>query len=92
MRKVAIASMLLLTLTLAAQQLPEAATLTKQVQEAAKQRKSIQYVRELTGAFTLDGKAVTEVLSSGRRIPSNSRGGATQFPETRAASGPGRES
>jgi len=61
--------MFLLTLTLTAQQLPEAATLTKQVQEAAKQRKSIQYVRELTGEFTLDGKPVTEVISSGRRIP-----------------------
>ena len=52
MRRVAIASMFLLTLTLRAQQLPEAATITKQVQEATKQRRSIQYVRELTGEFT----------------------------------------
>ena len=69
MRRVAIASMFLLTLTLTAQQLPDAATINKQVQEAAKQRKSIQYVRELTGDFTLDGKPVTEVLSNGRRSP-----------------------
>src|SRR6185295_1485511 len=72
MRRVAIASMFLLTLTLRAQQLPEAATITKQVQEATKQRKSIQYVRELSGEFTLDGKPVTEVLSSGRRFPATS--------------------
>ena len=69
MRPVAIASMLLLTLTLRAQELPDAATITKQVQEAAKQRKSIEYVRELTGEVTLDGKPVTEVNASGRRIP-----------------------
>lgn len=72
MRRLAIASMFLLTLTLTAQQLPEAATIAKQVQEATKQRKSIQYVRELTGEFTLDGKPVTEVVSSGRRIPVSS--------------------
>jgi thiol-disulfide isomerase/thioredoxin len=72
MRTPAIASTFLLALTLTAQQLPEAATITKQVQEAAKQRKSIQYVRELTGEFTLDGKPVTEVLSSGRRFPAAS--------------------
>src|SRR4026209_196481 len=69
MRPVAIASMLLLTLTLRGQELPDAATITKQVQEAAKQRKSIEYVRELTGEVTLDGKPVTEVNASGRRIP-----------------------
>ena len=69
MRRVALAAMFLLTLTLSAQQLPDAATINKQVQEAGKQRKSIQYVRELTGEFTLDGKLVTEVLSNGRRSP-----------------------
>ena len=68
MRSVAIASMLLLTLTLSAQELPDAATIAKQVQEAAKQRKSIEYVKELTGEVTLDGKPVTEVNASGRRI------------------------
>jgi thiol-disulfide isomerase/thioredoxin/outer membrane lipoprotein-sorting protein len=69
MRSIAIASMLLLTLTLSAQDLPDAATITKQVQEAAKQRKSIEYVKELTGEVTLDGKAVAEVNASGRRVP-----------------------
>jgi thiol-disulfide isomerase/thioredoxin len=69
MRRFAIASMFLLTLTLRAQQLPFAADITKQVQEAQKQRKSVEYTRELTGEFTLDGKPVTEVLSAGRRIP-----------------------
>ena len=68
MRSVAIASMLLLTLTLSAQELPDAATIAKQVQEAAKQRKSIEYVKELTGEVTLDGKPVSEVNASGRRI------------------------
>jgi thiol-disulfide isomerase/thioredoxin/outer membrane lipoprotein-sorting protein len=61
--------MLLLTLTLRAQNLPDAATITKQVQDAAKQRKSIEYVKELTGEVTLDGKPVTEVNASGRRVP-----------------------
>jgi thiol-disulfide isomerase/thioredoxin len=69
MRRVALASMFLLTLTLTARQLPDAATIHKQVQEATRQRKSVQYVRELIGEFNLDGKPVTEVLSSGRRIP-----------------------
>src|SRR5262245_46248920 len=69
MRSIAIASMLLLTLTLSAQDLPDAATITKQVQEAAKQRKSIEYVKEIVGEVTLDGKPVTEVNASGRRIP-----------------------
>ncbi len=69
MRRIAIASTFLLSLTLTAQQLPDAATLTRQVREAARQRKSIQYVRELTGEFTLNGKPVTEVISSGRHIP-----------------------
>ena len=68
MRSIAIASMLLLTLTLSAQELPDAATIARQVQEAAKQRKSIEYVKELTGEVTLDGKPVTEVNASGRRI------------------------
>jgi thiol-disulfide isomerase/thioredoxin len=72
MRRAAIASLFLLALTVTAQQLPEAATITKQVQEATRQRKSIQYVRELTGEITLDGKPVTEVLSSGRRYPAAS--------------------
>jgi len=61
--------MLLLTLTLSAQDLPDAATITKQVQEAAKQRKSIEYVKELTGEVTLAGKPVAEVNASGRRVP-----------------------
>ncbi len=69
MRSVAIASLLLLTLTLGAQDLPDAATITKQVQESAKQRKSIEYVREITGEVTLEGKPVTQVNASGRRIP-----------------------
>jgi thiol-disulfide isomerase/thioredoxin/outer membrane lipoprotein-sorting protein len=69
MRPMAIASLLLLTLTLGAQDLPDAAAITKQVQEAAKQRKSIEYVREITGEVTLDGKPVTEVNATGRRIP-----------------------
>ena len=56
MRSIALASMLLLTLTLSAQDLPDAANITKQVQEAAKQRKSIEYVKEITGEVTLDGK------------------------------------
>jgi thiol-disulfide isomerase/thioredoxin/outer membrane lipoprotein-sorting protein len=64
-----IASLLLLSLTLGAQDLPDAATITRQVQDAAKQRKSIEYVREITGEVTLDGKAVTEVNATGRRIP-----------------------
>jgi thiol-disulfide isomerase/thioredoxin/outer membrane lipoprotein-sorting protein len=65
----AIASLLLLTLTLGAQDLPDAGTITKQVQEAAKQRKSIEYVKEITGEVTLDGKPVTEVNAGGRRVP-----------------------
>jgi len=69
MRSMTIASLLLLSLTLGAQDLPDAATITRQVQDAAKQRKSIEYVREITGEVTLDGKAVTEVNATGRRIP-----------------------
>lgn len=69
MRSLGIASMLLLTLTIHAQELPDAATITRQVQDAAKQRKSIQYVRVLTGEVTLDGNPVTEVNALGRRIP-----------------------
>jgi thiol-disulfide isomerase/thioredoxin/outer membrane lipoprotein-sorting protein len=69
MRSIAIASMLLLTVMLGAQDLPDAATITKQVQEAAKQRKSIEYVKEITGEVTLDGKPVTEVPAPGRRVP-----------------------
>ena len=69
MRSMTIASLLLLSLTLGAQDLPDAATITRQVQDAAKQRKSIEYVREITGEVTLDGKAVTEVNAPGRRIP-----------------------
>jgi thiol-disulfide isomerase/thioredoxin/outer membrane lipoprotein-sorting protein len=63
---------LMLTFTLLAQDLPDAAALRKQVQEAAKKRQSIQYVSELIGEVTLDGKPVTEVLSGGRRIPVSS--------------------
>ena len=59
----------LMLLTLIAQELPDAASLRKQVQDAAKKRTSIQYVSELTGEVTLDGKPVTEVISAGRRIP-----------------------
>jgi thiol-disulfide isomerase/thioredoxin len=55
--------------SLAAQELPDAASLRKQVQDAAKKRQSIQYVSELTGEVTLDGMPVTEVNSLGRRIP-----------------------
>jgi thiol-disulfide isomerase/thioredoxin/outer membrane lipoprotein-sorting protein len=69
MRSISTASLLLLTLTASAQELPDAATITKQVQEAAKQRKSIEYVKDLTGEVTLDGKPVTEVNASGRRVP-----------------------
>jgi len=69
MRSMTIVSLLLLSLTLGAQDLPDAATITRQVQDAAKQRKSIEYVREITGEVTLDGKAVTEVNATGRRIP-----------------------
>lgn len=67
MRLLAAASLLLLTL--ATQQLPDAASLKKQVQDATKRRQSIQYTREITGEVTLDGKPVTEINASGRRIP-----------------------
>ena len=60
---------LLMFFTLAAQELPDAATLRRQVQEAAKKRQSIQYVSELIGEVTLDGKPVSEVNSLGRKIP-----------------------
>ncbi len=60
---------LVVMFSLAAQELPDAASLRKQVQDAAKKRQSIQYVSELTGEVTLDGKPVTEVNSLGRRIP-----------------------
>jgi len=60
---------LVVMFSLAAQELPDAASLRKQVQDAAKKRQSIQYVSELIGEVTLDGKPVTEVLSGGRRIP-----------------------
>ena len=72
MRFNAIVAMLLSTLVLSAQDLPDAATITKQVQDAAKQRKSIEYAKELTGEVTLDGKPVTEVVALGRRIPAQS--------------------
>ena len=86
MRPVAIASLLLLALTLSAQNLPDAATITKQVQEAAKQRKSIEYVKELTGEVTLDGKPVTEVNANGRRIQAQSAVGK----QTVAIENPGK--
>src|SRR5438094_3623412 len=67
MRLIATASILMLML--ARQELPDAAMLGKQVQDASKRRQSIQYVREITGEVALDGKPVTEVNSAGRRIP-----------------------
>jgi len=73
MRFVALAPMALLCLMI--QGLPDAQTLKKQVQQVAKERKSIQYVRELTGKVTLDGKLVNEVNAGGRRIPVQSRVG-----------------
>src|SRR5438876_10053995 len=67
MRSIAIASILLLTFL--RQELPDATKLKKQAQEAAQQHQSIQYVRELIGEVTLDGKPVSEVNAAGRRIP-----------------------
>src|SRR5262245_44863694 len=67
MRSTVIASMILFTA--AVQDLPNAATLKKQAQDAVKQRQSIEYVREITGEVLLDGKPVTEVNAGGRRIP-----------------------
>ena len=75
-----------LTFTLLAQELPDAAALRKQVQDAAKKRQSIQYVSELIGEVTLDGKPVTEVLSGGRRIPVSSAVGK----QTVAVQNPGK--
>lgn len=77
---------LAILLTLSAQALPDAAALRKQMQEAAKNRKSIQYVAELIGEFTLDGKPVTEVLSGGRKIPVQSAVGK----QTVAVQNPGK--
>src|SRR5215470_11418773 len=84
MRSIAISAMVLFTL--AAQELPDAATLRKQVQDAAKNRKSIQYVSELTGEVMLDGKLVTEVNSNGRKVPVNSAVGK----QTVAVQNPGK--
>ena len=81
-----IATVFMLVLTLAAQELPDAATLRKKVQDAAKQRQSIQYVREIIGEVTLDGKRVTEVNANGRRIPVPSAVGK----QTVAVSNPGK--
>src|SRR5262245_55387296 len=64
-----IAATLLFFLTLFTEALPDAASLKKQAQEAWKERTSIQYVREITGEVTLDGKPVTEVIAAGRRMP-----------------------
>lgn len=50
------------------QELPDAAALKKQSQDAARQRTSLEYVRELLGEVTLNGVPVTEVNSGGRRI------------------------
>jgi thiol-disulfide isomerase/thioredoxin len=86
MRSIAIVAMLLSALVFSAQDLPDAATLTKQVQEAAKQRKSIEYVKELTGEVTRDGKPVTEVIALGRRVPAQSAIGK----QTIALSNPGK--
>jgi thiol-disulfide isomerase/thioredoxin len=77
---------LVVVFSLAAQDLPDAASLRKQVQDAAKKRQSIQYVSELTGEVTLDGKPVTEVLSLGRRIPVSSSVGK----QTVAVQNPGK--
>jgi thiol-disulfide isomerase/thioredoxin len=63
------AILLMLTVSFFAQQFPDAATITRQVQEATKQRKSIEYVREISGEVTLDGNPITEVVAAGRRIP-----------------------
>src|SRR5262245_52778714 len=67
MRLAAIASLVLFIV--AVQDLPNASTLRKQSQDAIAQRQTIQYVREITGEVTLDGKPVTEVNAMGRRIP-----------------------
>src|SRR5262245_52142487 len=72
--------------TFSVQDLPNAATLKKQAQEAIRQRQSIQYIREITGEVTLDGKAVTEVNSLGRRIPVPSAVGK----QTVAVANPGK--
>ena len=72
MRFTAIVTLLLSTLILSAQELPDAATINRQVKEASGQRKSIEYTKELTGEVTLDGKRVTEVVALGRRIPAQS--------------------
>jgi len=77
---------LVVMFSLAAQELPDAASLRKQVQDAAKKRQSIQYVREITGEVTLDGKPVTEVNSLGRRIPVTSAVGK----QTVAIENPGK--
>jgi thiol-disulfide isomerase/thioredoxin len=77
---------LVLMFSLTAQDLPDAASLRKQVQDAAKKRQSIQYVSELTGEVTLEGKAVTEVISGGRRIPVTSAVGK----QTVAVQNPGK--
>jgi len=77
---------LVMMFSFAVQDLPDAASLRKQVQDAAKKRQSIQYVSELTGEVTLDGKPVTEVISSGRRIPVTSAVGT----QTVAVQNPGK--
>jgi thiol-disulfide isomerase/thioredoxin/outer membrane lipoprotein-sorting protein len=86
MRSIAIAALLISTLAFGAQNLPDAATITKQVQDAAKQRASIEYVKELTGEVTLDGKVVREVIALGRRIPAQSEIGK----QTIALQNPGK--
>jgi len=73
-------------MTAAAQDLPDASSLMKQAQEASKRRQSIQYVREITGEVTLDGKPVTEITVGGRRIPVQSSVGK----QTVAISAPGK--
>jgi len=60
---------LLLSMATPAQQLPDAGTIKREVQDAAKQRKSLEYVREISGEVTLAGKPVTEVRALGRAIP-----------------------
>ena len=67
MRSIETAAMLLLALVF--QDLPDAAALKKQAQDASTRRQSIQYVREIVGEVTQNGKPVTEVHAGGRRIP-----------------------
>ncbi|HEX4997195.1 MAG TPA: redoxin family protein [Terriglobia bacterium] len=57
--------------TLQAQSLPDAGELRKQTESALGQRRSIQFVREITGEIAIRGKGnpVTEMTVGGRTIP-----------------------